>query len=94
MSISVKPHHPLQELLAQLLFGIEAVTPNERKRMVNFACTEATRWYEKRIGQMKSWIKDMESDIRFESGVCPECNRRIGFDKHKSDCGLFLLINE
>jgi len=25
MSISVKPHHPLQELLAQLLFNIEAV---------------------------------------------------------------------
>ena len=92
MAISVHPHHPLQELIAKLLFGIETVSPKEQRRMVGHVCRQATIWHEEQINQMKSWIKDMERDIRFESGVCPECNRRIGFDKHKNDCGLSLIL--
>jgi len=41
----VKPHHPLQELLAKLLFSIETVPPKEQKRMVNRACREAVEWH-------------------------------------------------
>jgi len=52
MSISVKPHHPLQELLAQLLFNIESVPPREQKRMVNFACKKAAEWHDKKMDQM------------------------------------------
>lgn len=43
----VKPNHPLQELLAQLLSGIEVVPVDEQRRMVNRACREAVKWHEK-----------------------------------------------
>lgn len=46
MSLRVKPHHPLQELLAQLLFSIETVPAVEQQRMVNRTCREAVKWYD------------------------------------------------
>lgn len=45
----VQPHYPLQELLAQLLSGIETVTPEEQKKMVSHTCHEAALWHDKRI---------------------------------------------
>lgn len=47
--MNVKPHHPLQELLAQLLFSIETVPQTEQRRMVNFACKEAAKWHEDQL---------------------------------------------
>jgi hypothetical protein len=52
MSIPVKLHHPLQELLAQLLFGIESVPQQEQKRMVNFACKKAVEWHDKEMNKI------------------------------------------
>ena len=58
--MKVEPHHPLQEFLAQLLHGIETVSPQEQKKMVSRACREAAKWHEKYkiryryIGKMKS----------------------------------------
>ena len=49
----VKPHHPLQELLAQLLFGIETVPPKEQRKMVNKACKEAVKWHKEQIKKLK-----------------------------------------
>ena len=93
--MNVKPHHPLQELLAQLLFGIETVPVAERKRMVNFACKEAARWHNKQIEKMKDWIKDMEFDIQFEDGCCPECDNNLGLlGNHKDDCELGIMLIE
>jgi len=47
--MDVQPHHPLQELLAQLLFSIETVPQAEQKRMVNFACKEAVKWHQNEV---------------------------------------------
>ena len=41
MSINVKPNHPLAELLAKKLFGIEGVPVKEQTKMVNRAIKAA-----------------------------------------------------
>ncbi len=44
---TVKPHHPLMELLGQKLSGIEGDWPLEYKRkMVNDAIKAAVQWHE------------------------------------------------
>ena len=48
----VQPHHPLQELLAKLLFSIETVPPAEQKKMVSRACREAVKWHEKEMNSL------------------------------------------
>ena len=45
MSINVKPHHPLTELLAGLLHGIQTVPLKEQTRMKNRAIREAVKWH-------------------------------------------------
>lgn len=54
MSIKVKPHHPLQELLAQLLHGIETVDVKQQRRMVSRACREAAKWHDEQVRYIKS----------------------------------------
>lgn len=44
--ITVQPNHPLAELLACKLFGIEGVPQKEQTRMVNRAIKAAVKWYE------------------------------------------------
>ena len=51
---TVKPHHPLQELLAQLLFGIGGVPSMEQKRMVSRACREAVKWHEAEVKRLNN----------------------------------------
>jgi len=51
--MNVKPHHPLQELLARLLFSIETVPVRVQRSMVNRACREATKWHEEQIGKLE-----------------------------------------
>lgn len=45
----VHPHHPLMELLGQLLHGIETVNAKEQGRMVSRACREAVRWHKDQV---------------------------------------------
>ena len=69
--MNVKPNHPLQELLAKLLFGIETVPPKEQRRMVNRACREAVKWHEKQMkleGAMHGILRG-EYEI-----ICPDCD--------------------
>ena len=47
--MKVKGNHPLAELLAKKLSGIETVKPKEQSKMVNRAIKAAVAWYEKRI---------------------------------------------
>jgi len=56
-SSSVEPHHPLAELLGQLLHGIEIVPPKEQGRMVSRACREAVKWHKKEIEKIKQGKK-------------------------------------
>ena len=90
--MNVKPHHPLQELLAQLLFGIETVPVAERKRMVNFACKEAAKWHNRWIKKMKFWIKEMMADMQLEYCRCPECGNNLDYMGHKDDCELAIML--
>jgi hypothetical protein len=92
--MKVKPHHPLTELLAQLLHGIETVDAKEQRRMVNRACREAVKWHEEKMKTFLWWIHDMDTFIRAANGSCPECGNWLGFKNHKKDCEMFLLIEE
>ncbi len=70
----VKPHHPLQELLAQLLFGIETVPAKEQRRMVNRACKEVVIWHDDQSSKDKELL---DNNI----AVCYDCGRAYG-NKH------------
>jgi len=91
--MNVKPHHPLTELLAKLLFGIETVPAKERKRMVNRACKEATKWHKEQVDRFEWWVYDMEKHLMETNGQCPECGRWIVSAGHANDCDVFLLVN-
>lgn len=47
MSKTVEPNHPLVEMLARKLSGIEGVPPKEAKKMVGRAMTSAEKWARK-----------------------------------------------
>lgn len=74
--MKVKPNHPLQELLGKLLFGIEIVPPKEQIRMVNLACKEAVKWYEKQIEL--SWAT--------KEPLCPYCKKEPRSKHLNGDC--------
>ena len=48
INMNVKPHHPLQEILACALFGIEGMPQKEQRKMVQKA-TKAALEYVKPI---------------------------------------------
>jgi len=56
--MNVKPHHPLTELLGQLLFGIETIPPKYIKRAVNRAIKEAVLWHESEIKKLRDSYKN------------------------------------
>lgn len=101
MSISVKPHHPLKELLAKCLLGIQVVPVKEQGRMVNYACNDAVKWHEDKVNIMKQWIKNMEKILIDSDSVCPQCDERLGNytvpyhpGVHKKDCELGIMLAE
>lgn len=46
----MEPNHPLAELLAKKLMGIEVVSPQEQRKMVHEAIRAAVAFYEAMIG--------------------------------------------
>jgi len=56
MSINVKPNHPLAELLARKLFGIEGVPQKEQTKMVRAAIKAAVLFYKKIANEQGSYI--------------------------------------
>lgn len=85
----IKSNHPLQELLAKLLHGIEGVSAKEQKRMVNRACREVVKWHKEQIEQMRLWIRDMETRVY----ICPECEMALmNFNGHDDDCELAAML--
>ncbi len=91
--MNVKPHHPLMEFLAKLLFGIGTVPFVEQRRMVNRACKEAVKWHEEQVGRFEWWVYDMEKHLMDTNGMCPECGHWIVSAGHASDCDVLLLVN-
>ena len=55
--MKVKAHHPLQELIAQFLSGLEIVGSKEQRRMVNRACREAVKWHEEKVKSMDGLLQ-------------------------------------
>ena len=45
--MKVKPHHPLQEAIARMLFGIEGVPPEAARRMVSQTAAMAAEYVQK-----------------------------------------------
>ncbi len=64
----VKPHHPLQELLAKLLHGIACVPLPEVRRMVNRACREAVKWHKRQTMRGNDMITETWHKI-----LCDNC---------------------
>ena len=63
--VSVKPNHPLAELLAQYLFGIEIVPLKEQQKMVQRAIREAVKWHENNAGKMRLENKELQEALEF-----------------------------
>ncbi len=89
--MKVKPNHPLAELLAKLLHGVEVVNAPERRRMANRACREATKWHKEQVEKFEWWVYDMEKHLLATNGTCPECGHRIASAGHAGDCDVLLL---
>jgi hypothetical protein len=51
--MNVPGNHPLAEIIAKCLFGIETVPPKYMARMINRACSKAVKWHEKEIKMAK-----------------------------------------
>ena len=52
MSLNVKGNHPLAEIIAKCLFGIEQVPKKYMGRMVNRACKKAVEYHKKEIKKL------------------------------------------
>lgn len=88
--MKVKPHHPLAELLAQLLFGIETIPAKQQRRAVNAVCKAAVKYYEDNVKDMKSLLKRVATEsMVWEDNVpgCWFCLSEAG-EKHLPNCDL------
>ena len=57
----VSPHHPLAELLAKKLSGVECVPFREQQRMVQGAIRAAVAWHEERVKELEEYKWKYES---------------------------------
>jgi len=67
MSISVEPDHPLAEILAKKLFGIEGVPIKEQRKMVSRAIKAAVEFHEsfkdKATFEITQLIKNLDKTL-------------------------------
>ena len=67
MSYSVEPNHPLAEILAKTLFGIEVVPIKEQRKMVNRAINVAVEFHEsfknKATSEITQLIKNLDKTL-------------------------------
>ena len=56
--MNVKGNHPLAEIIAKKLFGIESVPKEEQMRMISRAISSAVRWHEKQIHSLTDIDRD------------------------------------
>ncbi len=89
----VKPNHPLAELIAKLLHGVETIPRKQMKSSHMRACREAAKWHKEQISRFESWVYDMEKHLLATEGMCPECGCWIASTGHASDCDVLLLVN-
>lgn len=70
--MEVKDNHPLAEIIAKALFGIETVPAEEQRRMVNRACKAAVWWYKTNT--------DDTSQPAVEACTCKPGNERYSME--------------
>lgn len=89
----VKQNHPLAELIAKLLHGVETIPRKLMKSSHMCACREATKWHKEQMSRFEWWVYDMEKHLQATNGMCPECGNWIASAGHEKDCDVFLLVN-
>lgn len=89
----IKPNHPLVELLAKLLHGVETIPRKQMKSFHMRACREAAKWHKEQVDRFEWWVYDMEKHLRATNGTCPECGHRIASAGHAEDCDVLLLVS-
>lgn len=52
-TMHVEPHHPLAELLGQMMHGFATVPPKEQHRMVYAAIRAAVKWHKEALAAME-----------------------------------------
>lgn len=90
----VKPNHPLAELIAKLLHGVETISRKHMKSAHMRACREAAKWHKEQVNRFEWWVSDMEMHLQATKGMCPECGRWLASVDHAEDCDILLLINK
>lgn len=78
MSIVVKTH-PLAEILAKKLFGIEGVPKSEQTKMVRRSIKAAVEFYDNSLQLKDSAVKDSHPVSRSNANICDDvsCPDRI-----------------
>lgn len=70
MSLVVKGNHPLAEVIAKRLFGIENTPKEYQQRMVNSACAEAVKWHEKDVMSIKQfYLRRMNALQKYQANL-------------------------
>lgn len=92
--VQVKPSHPLAELIAKLLHGVETIPRKQMKSSHMRACREAAKWHGEQVSRFERWVYDMEKHLLATEGMCPECGCWIASTGHKEDCDVFLLVSQ
>jgi TolA-binding protein len=66
--MTVKGNHPLAEVIAKKLFGIESVPPEEQRKMVNRAAKAAVEWHEAKLNS-KYWERIREDNSKYKKQI-------------------------
>ncbi len=91
--MKVKPHHPLAELMAKNLHGIETVHAKEQRRMVSRACKEAAKWHDEQVDNLRALLKQKEWLMRDGLFRCMFCGGCLTDEGHKTNCELDEAVN-
>lgn len=57
----VKGNHPLSEIIAKCMSGIQSVPKEYQQRMINRACKKAVEWHENKI--METEVKQEPNEL-------------------------------
>ena len=66
--------HPLMEIIARKLSGIEGVPRTAQARMVSAACHAARKWHEDEIERLRARVAELEAEVEVEEyKICSNC---------------------
>lgn len=105
-----RSHHPLAELIAKKLFGIEGASPAYQRRAVSLAAREAVKWHEKALSlserirpnsEAAQWVIEEVKTIEKERDRLREAiknhRRNVwgdGYVAHNDDRDLYSVLKD